>query len=240
MESSAGESPAVLIEEKGPELIVLAALAFFLVGFSQAFLRGALEDPLARYVPFAVQGTVGLLMLLAASRLGAGRADILGLGRPLRGVLRGVLAYLAAVLPIMGLQYLYVTQILPPELRDEVQPTLERLKESSSILEVAATGVLVATVVPFFEETLFRGFLLNGLLGLFRRVLSARGATWLAVLSQAALFAVIHPLFTWLVVFLIGLLVGMLYVRTRNLWAVMAFHACHNAWTIIYFRFWSS
>jgi membrane protease YdiL (CAAX protease family) len=85
-------------------------------------------------------------------------------------------------------------------------------------LPVAFVAVVMA---PLGEETLFRGFILQGLeQGLSR---------WRAILISAAFFAFVHvyPL-AMPSVFVIGILFALLYLRRRSLLATMTAHATVN------------
>lgn len=80
--------------------------------------------------------------------------------------------------------------------------------------------MLACVAAPVCEEILFRGFLLNGL----RRSVP----TWLAVVWSALLFAVVHPVPGWPMVFLVGCATAMVFVHGRFLPAAMALHATYN------------
>jgi membrane protease YdiL (CAAX protease family) len=86
---------------------------------------------------------------------------------------------------------------------------------------------LTASVAaPIFEETLFRGFLLPSL----TRYLP----TWGAIALSALIFAVAHlnlsevlPLAT------LGVVLGVVYTRTRNLLSSMLLHGLWNSGTLL-------
>lgn len=80
---------------------------------------------------------------------------------------------------------------------------------------------LLVIVAPLTEELLFRGIILRGLLG------RCRAAS--AVLLSAALFALIH-LNPWqlLSAFLIGVILGWVYLRTGSVWLCVLGHAVNN------------
>lgn len=101
---------------------------------------------------------------------------------------------------------------------------------SVSALASAATHVggmglallIVAVLVPVYEELVFRGFILGGL--------SRHIAFGWANLWQALLFALLHfdmPHFVFY--FALGLMGGWLVKRTRGLAASMTLHAANNA-----------
>lgn len=83
-------------------------------------------------------------------------------------------------------------------------------------------GLLALSVAPgICEELLFRG----AILGLLRRKLPV----FAAVLLQASLFAVLHALAVRLpYTFALGLILGVVVVRTGSLWPAILAHTAHN------------
>jgi len=81
--------------------------------------------------------------------------------------------------------------------------------------------VAVAVMAPFFEEFIFRGVMLDGLL--------KRKSTWTAILISAALFGLVH-LNPWQFVaaMFIGTFAGWVYARTRSLIYCMVIHFTNN------------
>jgi membrane protease YdiL (CAAX protease family) len=85
-------------------------------------------------------------------------------------------------------------------------------------------GIFV--MVAFSEELVFRGYILNNLMQSFNK--------WVALLISAVLFTVFHlgvpgmgfvPVVN---VFLAGVLIGINYVYTKNLWFAFLFHLAWN------------
>ena len=88
----------------------------------------------------------------------------------------------------------------------------------------------LAVVTPLSEEVLFRGFVLRGLL-------PSIGAGP-AVVASALLFSVLHlepPVM--IPIFVTGLALGLLYVRTGSVWPCIAAHAGQNALALLAVRF---
>jgi membrane protease YdiL (CAAX protease family) len=85
----------------------------------------------------------------------------------------------------------------------------------------AAIGLLAVCAAPVFEEFIFRGLIFGGM----RRSLNLP----LSALGSAALFAIVHPLFSLLPVFVLGLGTAWVYERRRMLLASMVTHAVYNA-----------
>ncbi len=82
-------------------------------------------------------------------------------------------------------------------------------------------AVLAVVAAPIFEEFIFRGLIFGGL----RRTL---GLT-VSVLASAAIFALVHPPFSVIPVFGLGIATALVYERTRLLIGPIAVHAVYNA-----------
>ncbi len=86
--------------------------------------------------------------------------------------------------------------------------------------------MLLMMVVAVVEETMFRGYILNNLMQSMNK--------WIALLLSALLFAFAHlanPDVTWVSfvnILLAGLLLGVNYVYTKNLWYGITFHFAWN------------
>ena len=83
-----------------------------------------------------------------------------------------------------------------------------------------------AVMAPFFEEMMFRGFLLASLTRYF--------SVNVAILLSSFLFAIAHlNLSEVLPLAGLGLILGLVYTRTRNLWVPMLLHSLWNSGTLI-------
>lgn len=121
-----------------------------------------------------------------------------------------IAATLLSVLASVGLEWIGFAQEvgLPDRVLDRGDPTV----------------ILVAFVVvaPIAEEFFFRGVVYNAWL-------RERG-TRVAVVGSAVLFAAIHAsLFAFVPIFLLGIVLAIVYRRTRSLAAAIALHAGFNA-----------
>ena len=114
--------------------------------------------------------------------------------------------YVVAI-SIAGLDYL-----LPPEVPGEaLGDGVHRL----------ANLFVVAVLTPVSEEAFFRGFVLAALV-------RPLGPAWAAV-AASAIFAVGHVIPTVMVpVFVSGLLLSWLYLRTRSIWPSVVAHSAQN------------
>lgn len=92
--------------------------------------------------------------------------------------------------------------------------------------ELLALLLLVAGVVPFAEELLFRGMLYP--------LLRARFGGAAAVLLNAALFAAAHVVLLLLPgLFVVGLLLAYLRERSGSIWPSVALHAAQNGTVLL-------
>ena len=102
--------------------------------------------------------------------------------------------------------------LLPPSIPDDVLG--DGLQRLVSTLVIGLWG-------PFTEEVFFRGFVLAGLI-------APLGATRAAVVSSI-IFAIAHlTLGTLVPIFVTGMLLAWLYLRTRSLWPPIIAHAAQN------------
>ncbi len=118
-------------------------------------------------------------------------------------------------------------------------PLLPLLIEDRNNTAKLVLWMTVAIAAPFFEELLFRGFLLPSLIsGLGNR----RGAetdslnisliTWLGICASGLLFAIVHlNLADILPLTALGIVMGFVYVRSQNLLAPMLVHGLWNSGT---------
>ena len=87
-------------------------------------------------------------------------------------------------------------------------------------------GLGLMGMIAFSEEIVFRGYILGNLLESFNK--------WLALIISAALFALVHSgnpevsVIAIINVFVAGILLGINYVYTRNLWFSIIFHFAWN------------
>lgn len=98
-------------------------------------------------------------------------------------------------------------------------------------------SIAVVIIVPFIEETLFRGFLQTWLKQYLGR--------WGAILLVATLFALVHfaksqgrgNLELILSLFVLALFLGFIYERQTTLWASYGLHMTFNAVTVLILAF---
>ncbi|HPI74009.1 MAG TPA: type II CAAX endopeptidase family protein [bacterium] len=95
---------------------------------------------------------------------------------------------------------------------------MRRLMEQSVPLALLAGGILG----PFLEEMLFRGLVLRGFLH--------RYSPWQAIVLSSLLFGILHlNIWQFVSAFVLGLVLGWMYMRTRSLWPCFILHSLHNS-----------
>ncbi|MBD2194084.1 MULTISPECIES: CPBP family intramembrane glutamic endopeptidase [Calothrix] len=105
-------------------------------------------------------------------------------------------------------------------------PLLQLALESQDSVALGLFFVTAAIAAPFFEEILFRGFLLPSL----TRFLPV----WSAILISSLLFAAAHlSLSEILPLTALGIVLGVVYTRSRNLLAPMLLHSLWNSGTLL-------
>jgi hypothetical protein len=116
---------------------------------------------------------------------------------------------------------------------------LSKFKDVQGNLELAALGVFYALIgAGFYEEFMFRGFLMQGLAMFFG---ASRGAWIAACVVQGALFGAAHAYQNPLGVAItgtLGVLMGLLVLASgRNLWPVIIGHGLFDASRFVLFYF---
>ncbi|ARV61960.1 abortive phage infection protein [Nostocales cyanobacterium HT-58-2] len=105
-------------------------------------------------------------------------------------------------------------------------PLLQLALESQDTVALGIFFSTAAIAAPIFEELLFRGFLLPSL----TRYLPV----WGSILASSFLFAAAHlSLSEILPLFALGIVLGIVYTRSRNLLAPMLLHSLWNSGTLL-------
>jgi sodium transport system permease protein len=110
------------------------------------------------------------------------------------------------------------------QLNPDVKKALNGLMGGSPNLVVLL--IVMAVVPPICEELAFRGFILSG----FRHL----GHTWRAVIYSALCFGLTHPIIQQsILACLVGIVIGLLAVRTESVLPCIVFHMTHNALAVL-------
>jgi uncharacterized protein len=212
------------------DIVVLVAVTFLLDAVAGAFIRA----PTSLQRELFVFDAIGKMLLVGVAwgliRLrGETLADI-GLKRPtswMRTFMIGV--GLAAIVFIA----VYLSE------KAGFRRDLSKFKDVQGNLELALFGVFYAFIgAGFYEEFMFRGFLMQGLAMCFG---ASRSAWIVACLLQGALFGAAHAYQNPLGIAItgtLGVLMGLLVLASgRNLWPVIIGHGLFDASRFVLFYF---
>jgi membrane protease YdiL (CAAX protease family) len=192
---------------------LIAAMVFFVAQAVAAAViigRGRVTGA-AVLLAFTIGGaiTYGLMRYVYLKAKTEGVPRVLGeTNRPLLGIGLGLAAGAFAVLYLFAL---------------DAADLLEAARRDGSSYASLGLWMLPLAVIaaPIFEEFIFRGLIFGGLRRSF--------GVWPATLASAAVFAIVHPAFAVLPVFVMGVCAALAYERTRSLLAPMLVHAVYNA-----------
>ncbi|MFQ5651417.1 MAG: lysostaphin resistance A-like protein [bacterium] len=113
----------------------------------------------------------------------------------------------------------------PPEVQALILETM-RARSALDWIGLILGAVIFAGLV---EEMLFRGLL--------QRALERRYAWPFAIFMSAVVFAVVHPIFWTVQVFLIGALLGFMAWRSQSIIPGIVFHCLNNLFSLLYLNF---
>jgi membrane protease YdiL (CAAX protease family) len=211
------------------DIVVLVAVTFIL----DAVLGSLIPAPISWKTGFVLDATGKILLVGIAWGLirlrGETLADI-GLKRPAswtRTFLIGI--GLAAIVFIA----IYISE------KAGFRRDLSKFKDVQGNLELTIFGVCYALIgAGFYEEFMFRGFLMQGLAMLFG---GSRGAWIVACVAQGVLFGAAHAYQNPLGIAItatLGVVMGLIVLASgRNLWPVIIGHGLFDASRFILFYF---
>lgn len=138
-------------------------------------------------------------------------------------VLWGVSGYFVA-LPLMFVVSLVNQQLWQGQ--GGSNPLLQIVLEEGDPVALALFFFTAAVAAPVFEETLFRGFLLPSLTRYF--------PVWGAIAASSLVFALAHlSLSEVLPLSVLGIILGIVYTRSRGLLSSMLLHSLWNSITMV-------
>ena len=205
--------------------ILLLVIPYFLVvGFSQIiglYVSGGdminIEAPKTSWQHLIVSlfSIIGTLLLLWFFIRVVDNEPFINLGFHIKNRLNDIWFGVLLGLLIMGLGYFALFSM------QEIQYSNSNYNTEEIIL-----SILIFIIIAVMEEALFRGYVLRNLMYSFDK--------FIALVISAFLFAVMHianpnmDWFSFLNLFLAGILLGISYVYTKNLWFPIALHFSWN------------
>ncbi|MEM9156488.1 MAG: type II CAAX endopeptidase family protein [Cyanobacteria bacterium P01_F01_bin.33] len=215
---------------RGPGILALWFLAFISVAqvvpliYSRAIGvvpadMSNVQLALSLALNYGTSAAIGLILIFSVSSQHPAKPDLLRFNLGDRWLLWGLGGYVAAF-PLVTVAAVVERSLLPSS--GGGNPILPILLESEGWIARAIFLTVVSVMAPIFEETMFRGFLLPSL--------SKVMPVWGAIALSAVLFAVAHlNLSDLLPLTVLGILLGYIYTRSRNLLAPMLLHGLWNA-----------
>jgi membrane protease YdiL (CAAX protease family) len=218
---------------------ILVSVVFFIVNIPSYFdsstgppqldeLLNAIETMLATQEGLITSITalvttvicVGLIIVFARIRKGVSIAEYLGLKQITGKQILAVLAIMAGFIILSDCLSLLLGRPLYPE----QMVSLYRTSVWPALLWVS-----LIIFVPIFEETLFRGFVFEGF---WQSRLGPVGAVGLTALAWASLH-IQYDFYNIAVIFVLGILLGIVRIKTGSLWSTLIMHAFANLVALI-------
>lgn len=144
------------------------------------------------------------------------------------GILRTIGLVIGAYLMYLAITFIISTIIIYKDVQIpgyQVQESLLPLF-GTDLFGLIIAGITIILVAPFIEELIFRGFLL--------RTLSNKMGIFYGSIISALIFAMLHmPWHSIIPIFILGLIINSLVIRSKSLWPAIAFHTFNNAMTFL-------
>lgn len=119
-----------------------------------------------------------------------------------------------------------LVEVLQMEMPEQMMKTFEE------VMKKPIGYVVIGILAPFAEEVVFRGAILRKLLGMMDEK-----RHWVAIALSALVFGLVHlNIPQGIHAFLIGLLLGWMYYRTRSILPGILFHWVNNSVAFIMFH----
>lgn len=135
----------------------------------------------------------------------------------IKEILKAYLLYIGISLIISAIVIYFDVQIPGYQVQENIIPLFGNDK-----LSLIIAGIVVVVIAPLFEELFFRGFLL--------RTLVDKLGLYFGSIVSAMIFALVH--FPWqsiIPIFILGLIINSIVIRTKNIWPALGFHIFNNA-----------
>lgn len=158
---------------------------------------------------------VGLILVIIRVRRGAGFAEYLGL--------RGINARTVLMAIVVIAAYIMLSGLLNTLLEKPVPESMLNVYRTSVWPVLFWLAVVVFT--PVFEEIFFRGFLFEGF---YQSRIGSAGAIGLTSISWALLHFQ-YDLHGMLEILVMGIILGIMRLKSRSLWGPVIMHALNNA-----------
>jgi CAAX protease family protein len=210
------------------DIIIVVAVTFALpIGFGAVYMPKTMQS---EFVFAAIVQLLGVAVAWMLIRLRGERLADIGLKQPENWWRTIMIGVVAAALVFAAM---YISE------KAGFRRDLSRFKDAMGNLELTVFGVFYALIgAGFYEEFMFRGFLMQGMAMFFG---GTRGAWILACVLQGSLFGAGHAYQNPLGVAItgtLGVLMGLLVLASgRNLWPAIIGHGLFDASRFVLFYF---
>jgi len=187
--------------------------------------------PLVMLLPLREVTAVSIVVLVAISyvwlrAITGNPARYVGLGAVSPRILMlTVIASFAVMVPAMSLEAVVLERFKAPP---EVLHALEDLIRARTFPELLYTIGIAAVGASVSEEFVFRGILQNSL--------SSRAGRWASLIIATTVFGLLHTLWRFPGAFVLGMFLGLLYMRTGSLIPGLVSHFVINATSVVLFN----
>lgn len=213
--------------------LVVYLVALYLGGMVAGFIAPKLPSstPLLVALVWLVQLVTGGIALgwlhWQMKRSGISWREVGWTWKPLTPNLAWGTGAYVAMLPVLFLTIVLV-QLLLPDIPSPAHPIAGVALSDNPPWVTLLLFLMAAVFAPLFEEVFFRGVLLNAL---WRRT----GSRWVGILGSALFFSILHPqmYFGWIVIFVVGVMLGALFVERRSLLPCIWMHALNNSAALV-------
>ncbi|MCS6831417.1 MAG: CPBP family intramembrane glutamic endopeptidase [Armatimonadota bacterium] len=231
--STRSNQPALpLLSPRFADAVLWALVAYFAATYLGGWVAGAFAAALPASTPLLVvlvllvqvaTGGVALWWLYRQMKQNGIEWRDLGLtGKRLSEQIAWGTAAYVAMIPVLLITVVLV-QVLLPTIPSPAHPIAGVASSDNPRWVVVLLFLVAAVFAPLFEEVFFRGVLLNA-------VWALTGNRWIGIIASALVFSVLHPqmYLGWIAVFVIGLMLGALFVERRSLLPCIWMHALNN------------
>ena len=184
-------------------------------------LQDSCESQILQYLGRGLVNFVMIIVMLFVAR-SFFSGGIKGFGLDIRNCLEqfkwSVVNYVA-VIPLVMLG-LAIVELMGVTI--EQHESLVTASRSDSVALKVIIVIFVITIVPVFEEMIFRGMLQSMIVGYVR-------SKWWAIIVTSIMFTVMHMSKThWLALFALSVCLGYAYEKSGSLWRSIFIHAIFN------------
>lgn len=235
--SRSAQPAGAILSRRHVDTVLWGLVAYFAATYAGGWIAGLSARALPPSTPYLVVlvlltqvATGGVALWILKQNMHRDGIDWRSIGLTWQALpvhlLWGTGAYLAMV-PVL-LVTIMLVQVLLPAIPSPAHPIAGVASAQNPAWVTALLFLVAAVFAPLFEEVFFRGVLLNALW-------ARTGSKWVGIIGSALVFSVLHPqlYLGWIAVFVIGVMLGALFVERRSLLPCIWMHALNNTLALV-------